>query len=300
MPTTGTPPTATESSPIAAPNHTSGWRAVIDFAPKPTSPERVIAGVVVRTESDEVYALCAIDERKAEHAFGMAGRALHAIADRLCLSLVHHWQTSSQVEAWEPPFANARLASVSRFSASTPLAGMQLMLNRTSTLHTLFSAYEIEQQTRNIGIVERVRTAVRKDANAKHLVRRFNRELNVHGEAQPLKVDFLGRHYACYFVQITRSTRGIDASTDRAYGKLYELQALRRLVKRPTKKLGLLDEERPDTFELLMIGDASDPVQRRAIKQVEALADRGEVLARVEATATAAAERLSAQERRAA
>lgn len=300
MPTIGPPSTAAESGELTLLGHTSGWRAVIEFAPKPTSPERVIAGVVVRTEGGEVYALCAIDERKAEHAFGMAGRALHAVADRLCQSLVQHWQSSTDAQSWEPPFAHVRLASVTRFSAATPLEGLQHMLNRTSMLHTLFAAYEIEQQSRTVGIVERVRAAVRKDVNAKHLARRFNRELNVHGEAQPLKVDFLGQHYACYFLQITRSTRGIDASTDRAYGKLYELQALRRLVKKPTKKLGLLDEERPDTFELLMIGDISDAVQRRAIKQVEALADRGEVLARIEPSAAAAAERLSGQERRSA
>ena len=230
----------------------------------------------------------------------MAGRALYAVADRLCQSLVLHWQSSSEAQSWKPPFAHVRLASVTRFSASTPLEGLQLMLNRTSMLHTLFAVYAIEQQARNTGIVEKVRSVVRKDPNAKHLARRFNRELNVHGEAQPMKVDFLGQHYACYFLQITRSTRGIDASTDRAYGKLYELQALRRLVKKPRKGLGLLDEERPDTFELLMIGDVGDAVQRRAIKQVEALADRGDVLARVEPSAAAAAERLTGQERRAA
>lgn len=300
MPTTGTTSIATESGQVVVLAHTSGWRAVIEFAPKPTSPERVIAGVVVRTEGGEVYALCAIDERKAKHAFGVAGRALHAVADRLCQSLVQHWQSSSDVQTWQPPFAHVRLASVTRFSAATPLEGLQLMLNRTSMLHTLFSAYEIEQKKRNAGIVERVRSAVRKDPNATHLARRFNRELNVHGEAQPLKVDFLGRNYACYFLQVTRSTLGIDASTDRAYGKLFELQALRHLVKKPHKSLGLLNEERPQVFELLMIGDQSDPVQRRAIKQVEALADRGQVVARTEPSAIAAAERVYGQERLAA
>lgn len=280
--------------------HVSGWRAVIEFAPKPTSSERVIAGVVVRTESGDVQALCAIDQRKAEHAFGMAGHALHAVADHLCQSLATHWQTSADLESWQPPFAHARLANVSRFSAASALEGMQLMLNRTSMLHTLFSAYAIEQQSRNAGIVERVRSAVRKDPNAKHLARRFNRELNVHGEAQPMRVDFLGQNYACYFLQVTRSVRGIDASTDRAYGKLFELQALRRLVKKPRKALGLLDEERPQVFELLMIGDMGDTVQRRAIKQVEALADRDEVVARVEPSAVAAAERVYLQERKAA
>ncbi len=273
---------------------------MVEFAPKPTSSERVIAGVVVRTESGEVQAQCAIDARKAEHAYGHAGKALHAVADRLCQSLAEHWQTEPNAESWKPPFAHARIGSINRFSALNAAEGLQLMLNRTSMLHTLFSAYEIEQQSRNAGIVERVRSAVRKDPNAKHLARRFNRELNVHGEAQPLKVDFLGQHYACYFLQITRSTRGIDASTDRAYGKLFELQALRRLVKKPHKSLGLLDEERPEVFELLMIGDHTDPVQRRAIKQVEALADRGQVIARTEPSAGAAAERVYGQERLAA
>ena len=300
MPTIGTPTTDSQGIDIPAHPHTSGWRAVIEFAPKPTSPERVIAGVVVRTESGEVHAQCSIDPRKAEHAFGMAGRALHAVAEHLCQSLVTHWQADATVESWQPPFAHARLAQVSRFSAPSSQEGVRLMLNRTSMLHTLFSAYAMEQQARNIGIVERVRSAVRKDPNAKHLASRFNRELNVHGEAQPMRVDFLGQHYACYFLQVTRSARGIDASTDRAYGKLFELQALRRLVKKPRKSLGLLDEERPHNFELLMIGDMSDPVQRRALKQVEALADRDEVVARVEPSAVAAAERVWLQERKAA
>ncbi|WP_313074939.1 hypothetical protein [Melaminivora sp.] len=283
-----------------APQRARGWRAVIEFAPKPTSPERIIAGVVVRTEDGHVQSLCAVDERKAQHAYGHSGKALHAVAQQLCMSLASHWQATPDTQSWRPPFAHARLAHVSRFSAATALEGLQLMLARTSTLYTLFSAYELEQQVRSQGIVERVRALVRKDPNAKHLARRFGRELNVHGEAQPMRVDFLGQHYACYFLQITHSARGIEASTDRAYGKLYELQALRRLVKKPRKGLGLLDEERPDTFELLMIGNTSDAVQRRAIKQVEALADRGEVLARVEPSAVAAAQRVSALERRAA
>lgn len=300
MQPTGTPPTQPES--LVAPTHgrVIGWRAVIEFAPKPTSPERLCAGVIVRTEDGAVHSHCAIDPRKAEHAFGHAGTALYEVANHLCESLVDHWTANPDAQAWAPPFSNARLSGVTRFSAASPQEGVALMLNRTSTLHTLLSAYEVQQQTRNAGIVEKVRSAVRRDANTKHLAKRFNRELTLNGEAQPFRVDFLGQHYACYFLQVTRSARGLEASTDRAYGKLFELDALRRLVKKPRKSLGLLDEERPNVFELVMVGNRNDAVQKRAIYQVEALADKREVLARIEPSAQAAAERLAWQERRAA
>ena len=167
-------------------------------------------------------------------------------------------------------------------------------------MHTLLAHYQIEQQPRSTGIVDKVRLAVKRDVNAKHLVRRFNKHLTVAGEGNPLKVDFLGQHYACYFLQITRSEKGLEANTERAFGKLFELEAVRRLVKRPKKSLGLLEDERPETFELLMVGNRQDPVQRRAIYQIEALADRKEVIARIEQTVTDAAERVSHQERRAA
>lgn len=282
------------------PRRVQGWRAVIEFAPKPTSPERLCAGVVVRTEDGHVRNQCAVDLRKAKHAFGHAGETLHEVARRLCESLAEHWTENPDAQAWTPPFSNARLSDLNRFSAGSEDEGMRLMLNRTSTLHTLLNAYEIAKQTRPTGIVEKVRSAVRRDANAKHLAARFNRELTLNGEAQPFKVDFLGQHYACYFLQITRSPRVLEVNTERAFGKLYELQALRRLLKKPSKSLGLLDEERPQLFELLMVGDRQDPVQRRAIYQVEALADKGQVLARIESSAAAAAERLSHQERLAA
>jgi hypothetical protein len=153
---------------------------------------------------------------------------------------------------------------------------------------------------RGSNIVVQVRTAIKRDVNAKHLAQRFNKNLTVAGEGNPLKVDFLGQHYACYFLQLTRSEKGLAANTERAFGKLFELEALRRLVKKPKKSLGLLEDERPQVFELLMVGNRQDPVQRRAIYHIEALADRREVIARIEPSATEAAERVSHQERRAA
>lgn len=41
-----------------------GERAVIDFAPKPTTSERLVAGVVTRLDSGVVTYACAIDLRK--------------------------------------------------------------------------------------------------------------------------------------------------------------------------------------------------------------------------------------------
>lgn len=279
---------------------TRGWRAVIDFVPKPTSSERLCAGVVTRTDDGAVDFSCTIDARKMQHAFGDVGGALHDVAHKLCESLAMHWRQGLEPALWEPPFKGARLVSHERFSARDALEAAESMLKRTSTLHTLLGAYDIQQQQRNTGIVARVRNAVMRDANTRHLAKRFSRELTLNGEAQPFKVDFLGQHYACYFLQVTQSERGIEGNTDRAFGKLYELQALKRLVKKPKKSLGLLDEERPAVFELLMVGNRNDPVQRKAIYQVEALADKGEVVARIESTPSAAADRLAMQERLAA
>lgn len=298
MPSTRTPPTRPEgASPLT---RVQGHRATIEFAPKPTSSESLCAGVVVQADDGRVEYLCTVDRRKMEHAFGPAGTALHDVAEKLCQSLAGHWAQGRRPEAWKPPFNNARLSSLDEFSARTTQEAMELFLNRTSTLHTLLAHYQIEQQPRSTGIVDKVRSAVKRDVNAKHLVHRFNKHLTVAGEGNPLKVDFLGQHYACYFLQITRSEKGLEANTERAFGKLFELEAVRRLVKKPKKSLGLLEDERPETFELLMVGNRQDPIQRRAIYQIEALADRKEVIARIEQTATDAAARVSHQERRAA
>lgn len=298
MSSTRTPPTGPEgASPLT---RVQGRRATIEFAPKPTSSESLCAGVVVQADDGRVEYLCTVDRRKMEHAFGPAGAALHDVAEKLCQSLAGHWAQGRRPEAWKPPFNNARLSSLDEFSARSTQEAMELFLNRTSTLHTLLAHYQIEQQPRSTGIVDKVRSAVKRDVNAKHLVHRFNKLLTVAGEGNPLKVDFLGQHYACYFLQITRSEKGLEANTERAFGKLFELEAVRRLVKKPKKSLGLLEDERPETFELLMVGNRRDPIQRRAIYQIEALADRKEVIARIEQTAADAAERVSHQERRAA
>lgn len=277
-----------------------GWRAVIDFTPKPTSSERLCAGVVTRTLAGEVAFECALDARKMAHAFGPPGEALHDVAYKLCQSLAGFWTHAEAPEQWKPPFSGARVANLSRFSAKDVAEATERMFNRTSTLHTLLSAYDIVQKPNTRSIVEKVRSAVQRDVNSRHLARRFNRELILNGEAQPFKVDFLGQNYACYFLQLTQSSRGLEANIERAYGKLYELQALRRLVKKPKKSLGLLDEERPNVFELLMVGDRNNAVQRRAIYQMEALADKSEIIAKVEASVGKAAERVYEQERRAA
>lgn len=277
-----------------------GWRATIEFAPKPTSTETICAGVVVKTEEGVVDFQCTVDPRKMEHAFGSAGVALSDVALKLCKSLAAYWAQYRRPDGWKPPFNNAKISSLDEFSGRSTEEAMALYLNRTSTLHTLLAHYEIAKQSNPRSIVERVRQAVRKDVNAKHLAPRFNKYLTVAGEAQPLKVDFLGQRFACYFLQLTRSDRGIEVNTERAFGKLYELQALSGLVKAPPTTLGLLDDERPSMFELLMVGSRTDPVQRRAIYQIEALADKKEVIVRLESSATAAAERVAHQERQAA
>lgn len=298
MPETWTPPAGI--TPSEALNHTHGWRACIEFSPKPTSDERLCAGVVVRTDDGNVDFLCTADAKKMAHAFGPAGQAFADVAEKLCKSLAHHWAAGRKAENWKPPFDNARISSLDEFSAGSTEEGMSRYLDRTSSLHTLMANYEIVKQTSTRSIVERVRQAIKKDVNAQYLAPRFNKFLTISGDAQPLKVDFLGQRFACYFLQLTRSQKGIEVNTERAFGKLYELQAVNELVKAPPSTLGLLDDERPTAFELLMVGSRTDPVQRRAIYQIEALADKKEVIARVEASVHAAAERVAHQEKQAA
>lgn len=300
MQTPRTPPASPDSLAVLEAMRLQGWRAVIDFTPKPTSSERLCAGIVTRTQTGEVAFACALDARKIAHAFGSPGEALYDVAQKLCRSLAEFWAQNPDATLWKPPFSGARLASLDRFSAKDISEATERMFNRSSTLHTLLSAYDMQQKPNSRSIVERVRSAVQRDVNSRHLAKRFSRELILNGEAQPFRVDFLGQNYACYFLQLTQSPRGLEVNIERAYGKLYELQALRRLVKKPKKSLGLLEEERPHMFELLMVGERNDMVQRKAIYQMEALADRSEVLARLEPSAAAAAERLSYQERKAA
>lgn len=274
--------------------------AVIDFAPKPISTERLVAGIVTRDETGEVGFTCAIDAKKIAHAFYEGGQAFFDIAYMLCESLAQHWRDNPDAKAWIVPFSGARIADLGRFSGRDAEEIRTTMLSRSSSMHTLLSAYEMASRPRVMTLTERVRAAVKRDANATHLAARFNRELNLGESAAPMRVDFLGQHYACYFLQITSSTRHLDLNTDRAFGKLYELQALQRFVKKPKKTLGLFDDERPEKFELLMVGNRNDSVQRQAIYQVEALADQGSTLARVVSTVGAAAEHVSERERLAA
>lgn len=277
-----------------------GHRAVISFSPKPGGGERLCAGVVTRLQDGTVAMVCAVDERKAQHAFGPAGLALHHAALALCQSLAEHWRTDPAATGWTPPFESARLEEVTPFSARTADDGARLMLARSSSLHTLLSAYDIEQTTRNRNIVEQVQSVIRRDNNAKHLGKRFNREIHVGDDAGNLRVDFLGQNFACYFLQITRSPRGIEATAERAFGRLYELQALRKFVRKPRKSLGLLEDERPKHFELVMVGEAGHPVQRKVINMVIGLADRDDISAKPVDSANAAAEHVARMERLAA
>jgi hypothetical protein len=278
----------------------AGMRALIDFAPKPASDERLFAGAVFRNDEGEIAYTVAVSQRNMQHAFGDVGQALHDVALRLCKSLAEHWASGKDPRQWVPPFNNARLAAYERFSAYNLESAGRVILARMSTLYTLDQAYLHEASTRAGGIVEKVRAAVKRDPNAKHLANRFHRNLTINGEAQPLRVDFLGQNYACYILQVTHSARGLDMTTDRAYGKLFELGALRRMLSQPQQHLGLLEDERPQRYELLMVGDRNNAVQRKAIFQVEALAEKNEVQARIEPNAISAAERVYHQEKQAA
>lgn len=299
MSETGSSTTEAVGEPQAA-SSVEGMRALVEFTPKLGSSERLCAGVVSRLSTGEVSYECAVDPRKAEQAFGAAGVGLWHAARALCESVAEHWRTHGSTRGWVSPFEGGKLGSPQAFSARTQEGGNLQLLRRVSTLRTLFQEYELQQQARSSSIVQRVRSAIRRDVNAKHLQARFEREIRVGEKAGTLKVDFLGQHFACYFLQITHSDRGVEATAERAYSRLYELQALRRFVAKPAKSMGLLEDERPSRFELVMVGTEADPIQRRAISLVAALADRDEVRARPLPTAEAAAEHVAAMERLAA
>lgn len=277
-----------------------GTRVIIEFSPKLVSMERLCAGVVIRTVGGEIHSYCAIDKRKSESAFGMAGAAIFEIAHALCQSMAKHLTEKNEPQTWKPPFEGASISRISDFTAFSVETEAKQTLERHSTIGTLLSHYIIPEQTRATNIVERVRGMVKRDANAQHLAKRFNRELNLGRNSGTLKVDFLGQNFACYFLQISRSSRQREVNTERALGKLYELETLRKFITRPKKSLGLLDEERPHQFELVMVGNTSDAVQGQIARQVEAMADKKVVRARVLSSDLEAADHVSTQERYAA
>jgi hypothetical protein len=301
MPTPGSPTTRTYSlSELPQLGGVRGERVVLDFSPKPTSTERMVAGVVTKLDSGEVSYTCAIDEGKAQHAFGDAGLAFHAIALQLCASMTAFWQTHANANDWSAPFAGAGIADQSNFSGRSAKLAQSLMLNRSSTLHTLLENYDFARKASTAGIVERVRSAISKDPNSKHLSKRFGRVLPLGDQTLPLRVDFLGQNYACYFLQVSKSTRAHEQNTDKAFGKLYELQALRRLLQQPQDAWELLEDERPKNFELVMVADRNNMEQRQAVYKVERLADKGEIIAKTVASANDAAAHVAQRERQAA
>jgi len=254
---------------------------------------------VVRLHDGQVHWRAAIDERKAEHAFGAQGVALYAIAQQLCQALAAHWALGTR-EEWRPPFEDATLAQVDEFTARDVESALDFALRSQSSLYTLLSEYEIPVQARPAGIVRRVQQLVRRQQTHRHLEKRFGRELDIGRNAGVLRVDFLGQNYACYFMQLTESERGVEGNTERALAKLYELQALRRFVQGRPKSFGLLDEERPSAFELIAVGDKNHAAQRQALARITLLADKGEVRTRPMHDVQAAAEHVINMERKAA
>lgn len=289
-------PTATEPQ---AGVPLTGRRGIVTFHPSPASHEVLTAGAVLQLTDGSVAWRCAIDERKAGQAFGARGQALHAIAQQLCLSLAEHWKAGER-KAWRPPFEGAELAQAEDFSARDADSAFDFTLGAQSSLYGLLEGYELDTATRPQGIVRQVQQAV-KQQRAQHLQRRFGRELNMGSAAGTLRVDFLGQHYACYFLALTHSARGVEGNTERALAKLYELQALQRFVQARRPALGLLDEERPASFELLTVGDPhKHAVQRQALARIELLADHSQVRLRPLRDVPAAAEHVVQMERQAA
>lgn len=302
MPTSGSASTLSAPGavirPPALPGYVAGQRALLLIAPNISSPERVCAGVVTRLHSGEVDYTCAIDLAKAKHAFGGTGEGLYMAANALCESLSQHWRINPDARRWVPPFESASLGELQIFSDVNATAGRNDLLEQTSSLHTLFANYKHRRSERNNSIVSKVKSAIGRNMASKHLGVRFDRPLRLGAGAGELTVDFLGQNFACYFLQITQSERGIEATAERAYSRLYELQALRGFVQKPKKAMGLLEDERPHAFELLMVGASNDPVQKRVIKRVTALADKGQIRTRPLDSAEAAADHVHTMERK--
>lgn len=255
--------------------------------------------MVIQTRDGATAFRAALDVHKAEHAFGHAGASLAAVAARLCSSLADHWAAQPE-SPWVPPFEGATIARQSEFTASDEASAMDFALQQHSNLHVLLAGQEAAPQTRPHSIVRRVRTAVRREPRTQHLAPRFEREIDLGAAAGKLRVDFLGQHYACFFINLTHTERGVDASTERAFSKLFELQAVQRFVQSRPRAIGLLDDERPDRYELLAVGDLSGHAERRALSRIEAVADDREVRVRQLHDVGAAVGHLSGMEMRAA
>lgn len=254
---------------------------------------------MVQLADGQVFSRTAIDERKAQHAFGAQGAALYAIAHQLCASLHAHWLAGDRGE-WQPPFEGAQLAAVDNFTARDADAALDFVLGVQSSLYALLDAYEISSKGRTQGIVQRVQRIVTRQHQCKHLSKRFGRELQMGTDAGTLKVDFLGQNFACYLHGLTESNLGVDNNTVHALAKMAELQAVRRFVQGRRKTFGLLDEERPHHFELIAVGKPQQGPQRHAMARITMLADKREVRVRALPDADAAAEHLVQMERKAA
>lgn len=241
----------------------------------------------------------AIPKAEAEHAFGAVGAELYYAAFHLCQSLYEHVQAGNAFKDWVAPFAGADIGKLGRAEARDLSTMMDLGLVQNSMVHTLLSNYTLPVSAHGDSVVAKVKRAISTGNAAKHLAQRFNQFVPIGAEAMPLKVEFLGAHYSAYFLQISKSERGLEASTGRAHGKLFELQSLKKhFAKQPL--VPALDEERPSQFELLVVGDKTNPTQRRAWLQIEMLADNSDLRTRILPDAQAAANTVIAQERAAA
>lgn len=252
------------------------------------SKERITAGAVVRLDDGQCFARVAVTEAAVTHAFGIAGQELYHAAFHLCQSLLEHVQAGGAFKTWTPPFAGAEIGNLGRAEARNMDAILDLGLAQNSMLYTLLSHYAMPAHHNNDSLASKVKSAISKNKATKHLKERFYREIMVREEAMPLKVEFLGANFACYFLQLSKSQQGIEISTSNACGKLFKLQNLKQhfeKLDRPT----VFDEERPQSFELLVVADDSDRLQKSALLQIESFADANKLIARVLPDAQSAA-----------
>lgn len=263
-----------------------GVRAAIFFQPQLLSIERICAGVVVRLDDGRTAVRVGIQAQEVIHAFGASGAEIHSVANHLCLSLAQHIEGGGTFEDWLSPFENAYIGKIGRVEGGQLEAILDTQISQNSMLYTLLNSYELPSVKQADGIVKKVKRVIQQ-SKSHHLAERFHRELPVKTDALPLKVEFLGANYACYFLQISQSPRGIEDSTRRAHGKLFELQSVRGHFDAP----GTLDafEEKPRRFELLVVGDRTNPLQKSAWLQIESLADSSNLQTRILTTAAAAA-----------
>jgi hypothetical protein len=272
-----------------------GQRAIIYFSPQILSKEKIVAGAVVRLETGECFARVAISEKHIVHAFNSAGEELYAIAKHLCDSLLEHVQAGKAFKDWIAPFAGAEIGKIAKAEAATMSNLLDTGLRQNAMFYTLLEHVKLSEQKAD-SIVINIKKIITDNKQTEHLSKRFHHELILKEDTRPLKVEFLGANFACYFIKLSPTIAGLNHSVPRAHGKLFELKSVKNHFSSPQNH-NIFPEEQPHHFELLVVGERKYVEHRQAYDQIEYLADQQSMRVRPFDNAAQAAQHLFNQER---